>query len=85
MYGLPKVHKPSVPVRPIFSMIGSSQNELAKWLSVLLQLVLGRYSSRCIKDFFTFAETIQKLATIPDETFLCSFDFASLFTKIPLA
>ena len=36
MYGLPKIHKPNVPLRPILSMIGSAQHELAKWLSEVL-------------------------------------------------
>ena len=30
MYGLPKTHKASIPLRPIPSMIGSSQHEMAK-------------------------------------------------------
>ena len=30
MYGLPKTHKASIPLRPILSMIGLSQHELAK-------------------------------------------------------
>ena len=67
------------------SMIGSSQHKLAKWLSVLFQPLLDRYSSRCIRGSFTFAETIQKLATKPDEMFMYSFDIASLFTNISLA
>ena len=77
MHGFPKGQKPSVPLRPILSMIGSSQHELAKWLSAPLQFVLGRYSSRSIKNCFTFAETIQKLATKPNAAFVCSFDIAS--------
>ena len=84
MYGLPKAHKPSVQLRPILSMIGLSQHALAKWLSVLFQPLLDQYSSGCIKDSFTFAETVQKLATKPDETFICSFDIASLFYYISL-
>ena len=40
MYGLPKIHKPNVPLRPILSMIGSAQHELAKWLSEVLDPVL---------------------------------------------
>ena len=39
MYGLPKIHKPNVPLRPILSMIGSAQHELAKWLSEFLDPV----------------------------------------------
>ena len=84
MYELLKVHKQSVSLRLILSRIDSSQHEVAKWLSVLLQPVLDRYSSRCVNSF-TFVEIIQKLATKPDETFMCSFDISSLFTNIPLA
>ena len=40
MYGLPKIHKQDVPCRPILSMIGSAQHELAKFLAALLQPVL---------------------------------------------
>ena len=32
MYGLPKIHKPNVPLRPILYMCGLMQYELAKWL-----------------------------------------------------
>ena len=32
MYGLPKIHKPYVPLRPILSMRGSAQYDLSKWL-----------------------------------------------------
>ena len=59
MYGLPKTHKENVPLRPISSMVGSSQLELAKWLSDILEPVLKRYSTHCVKDSFTFASFIQ--------------------------
>ena len=36
MYGLPKTQKEDIPLRPILSMIGSSQHELAKWLAEIL-------------------------------------------------
>ena len=36
IYGLPKTHKPSVFLKSMLSMIGSSQHESAKWLSELL-------------------------------------------------
>ena len=84
MYGLPKTNKASVPLGPILSMINSSQHELAKWLCSILQLELDRYSTRCIKDSFTFAKTIRELSTDSDQIFLCSFDISSLFTNIPL-
>ena len=38
MYGLPKIHKQNAPCRPILSMIGSAQHELAKFLSPYCRL-----------------------------------------------
>jgi len=65
-------------------MIGSSQHQLAKFLSIILQPVLETHSSHCIKDSFTFARIIQKLDLDPKTTFLCSFNISSLFTNVPL-
>ena len=84
MYGLPKTHKEDTPFRPILSMIGSSQHELAKWLAEILAPVLKSYSSHCIKDSFTFANFIQNCNLEPTKAFLCSFDISSLFTNVPL-
>ena len=66
-------------------MIGSSQHQLAKYLSALLQPVLEIYFKNCIKDSFLFAEEIRQLNLKPDESLLCSFNISSLFTNVPLA
>ena len=83
MYGLPKTHKEGTPLRPILSMTGSSHHELGKWLAGLLQSVLERFSSHCISDSFTFAQTMQNL-DIDRNVFMCSFDVSSLFTNVSL-
>ena len=83
MYGLPKIHKPNVPLRPILSMIGSAQHELAKWLSEVLDPVLQKYSKHCIKDSFTFAEFVQNL-NIKDETSLCVLLTSAVFSQMSL-
>ena len=44
-YGLPKVHKPGVPLRPIVSTVGSVTYPLAKYLARLLALLVGNTSS----------------------------------------
>ena len=36
MYGLPKIHKPNVPLRPIVSFIGTATYQLAKFLKQIL-------------------------------------------------
>ena len=63
MYDLPKTHKEGAPLHPILSMTGSSHHELGKWLAGLLQPVLERFSSHCISDSFTFAQTCKKILT----------------------
>ena len=85
LYGLPKVHKKEVPLRPILSMVGPSQHALAKYLAAVIDPVLQLYSNNCIKHSFTFAKEMQDLQMHPKETFLCSFDIRSSFTTVPLA
>ena len=81
--GLPKTHKPNVPLRPILSMTGSAHHQLSKWLASLLQPALDRFIAQCIPDLFTFANYIWKLHRQTD-SFMCSFDVSSLFTNVPL-
>ena len=52
------------------------------YLSFIIQSVLDLYSTKCFKDFFTFAWTICDLN--PKAIFLCSFNTNSLFTNVPL-
>ena len=85
MYGLPKIHKKDVPLRPILSMTGSAQHQLAKWLTSLLQPVLQNLSSNCVSDSFTFVKEVRKFIFSPSSVFLCSFDISSLFTNVRLA
>ena len=84
MYGLPKTHKKGTPLRPILFTTVSCHHELGKWLAGLLIPVLERFSSHCISDSFTFAKTMQNLAAIDPNVFMCSFDMSSLFTNVPL-
>ena len=84
LYELSKTHKDDSPLRPILSMIGSSQHSLAKWLTSILDPVLLLYSSNCIQCSFTFAQIIKQCDS-PPFAFLCSFDISSLLTNLPLA
>jgi len=85
MYGLPKTHKKDVPFRPILSMTGSAQHELAKWLTCLLQPVHQDLSANRMSDSFTFVEEVRNFTFSPTTVFLCSFDISNLFTNVPLA
>ena len=60
MYGLPKVHKQGVPLRPILSMVNAPQQELAKWLAELLKPVVLKYSKHTVKDSFEFCSVLDE-------------------------
>ena len=49
IYGLPKTHKPDIPLRPIISGIGSAPHNIAKLLAKLLTPLLGTISNAHIK------------------------------------
>ena len=86
MYGVPKIHKPEVPLRPILSMVNAPQQELAKWLAEVLRPVVHKYSKHTIRDSFEFCQNIDSFQNAHNtaDMFMCSFDITSLFTNIPL-
>ena len=80
MYGLPKVHKQDVPLRPILSAMKTAGYNIAKYLTTILSpLTVNKYT---IKDSFTFAKDVAQLNF--KNCFMASFDVKSLFTNIPL-
>ena len=83
MYKLLTTHKEGTPLCLILSMTSSSHHKLGKWLAGLLKSVLERFSSHCITDSFTFANTMQNLDIDP-KVFVCSFDVSSLFINVPV-
>ena len=87
MYGLPKLHKLGVPLRPILSMTNAPQHQLAKWLAELSRPVVAKYSLHPVKDTFELCSNLERCESERDiaDTYMCSFDIASLFTNIPLA
>ena len=82
LYGLPKLHKPGFPIRPIVSFQGSPTYQLSKYLTTILQPLTdkSRRKLQSTEDFINATKTVQ----IPDDYKLVSFDVKSLFTSIPL-
>ena len=82
LYGLPKLHKPGFPMRPIVSFCGSPTYQLSKYLTTILQPLTdkSRHKLQSTEDFIDAIKTAQ----IPDDYKLVSFDVKSLFTSIPL-
>ena len=58
-YGLPKIHKVGVPLRPIFSSRGSATYETANELAMILKPLVGRspHHIQNNQDFWTASET----------------------------
>ena len=80
-YGLPKIHKPTVPLRPITSCINFPTYNLSKNLvKVLSPPITGKY---ILKNSFVFSQQIRH-RHIADDEIMVSFDVVSLFTSIPI-
>ena len=81
LYGLPKVCKPNIPLRPIVSSINSHSFNIAKFLVPLLRPIsVSQYS---INDTFSFLQELFE-QKFNNNVFMASFDVTSLFTNIPL-
>ena len=80
-YGLPKIHKATIPLQPIVSSIGSITYEIAKHLAGIIGPLTGR-SSHHIKNSGDFVEKIREIKLNPDQT-IVSYDVTALFTCIP--
>ena len=82
MYGLPKIHKPEIPLRPNISCINSPTYQLAKHIAQLISPLTGQTDSH-VKNSRHFAEIKAGEKLEPDEL-LVSFDVVSLFTNAPV-
>ena len=81
LYGLPKIHKANLSMRPILSATGTYNYNLAKWLEEKLKpLSVNEYT---ITDAISFSEEIRNLP-IYEDSILVSYDVTALFTNVPL-
>ena len=81
-YGLPKIHKPGVPLRPIISSRGSATYETAKELANIIKPLVGR-SPHHVQNNKDFLENIKDIKLQPDECMM-SYDVSALFASIPI-
>ena len=80
LYGLPKVHKPGCPFRPIVSSVNTYNYNLSSYLVRILQPISTNQFT--IKDSFSFADWAKTFNH--NNEIMCSFDVSSLFTNFPL-
>ncbi|KAG8238076.1 hypothetical protein J437_LFUL017917 [Ladona fulva] len=82
LYGLPKIHKAGVPLRPIVSAIGSPTYNLAKYLTKILSPFVGNREHH-IENSASFVKILNSIHLDPEDI-MVSLDVVSLFTKVPL-
>ena len=81
IYGLPKMHKVNIPLRPIMAAIGSPTYLLAKELARILMPLAGSTETQ-VKNSAEFVRRIREKEPQEGEIMI-SFDVVSLFTKVP--
>ncbi|CAH8544682.1 unnamed protein product [Dicrocoelium dendriticum] len=82
LYGLPKTHKPNVPLRPVLDMKNSPYHSIARWLVLILTPIRERIVVHTVKDSFEFVDIVRDV-NVSNLT-MCSLDVTSLFTNVPL-
>ncbi|BHF78528.1 hypothetical protein SprV_0602164100 [Sparganum proliferum] len=80
-YGLPKIHKANVPLRPIVALKGSPTYNLAKWMYSKLRFLQGN-STTSVRSASQFLIDLRSRRIQSDEI-VVSFDVTSLFISIP--
>ena len=81
-YGLPKIHKASIPVRPIVSYSGSPLFNLSKYIANILKPYTLLNKQHC-KNSKKFSEFI-RAHTIEEHEIMVSFDVEALYTNVPI-
>ena len=81
-YGLPKVHKTGMLLRPIVSSIGTVTYETFKELSRILKPLVGKspYQVQKNKEFIQQIKGIQ----LRSDEIIVSYDVKALFTSVPI-
>ena len=79
-YGLPKIHKDNIPLRPIVSLPGAPTYNLSKELWKRLRK-LNQDSEHSINNAQQFLQRLTDIRVADDET-MVSFDVTALYTSI---
>lgn len=81
-YGIPKVHKKDVPLRPIVSQIDGPTYGINKLIDKYLFVAEQRVPN-LIKDTISFLNYVEDNKHITSNTLLVTLDVKSLYTNIP--
>ena len=81
-YGLPKIHKPGIPLRPIISSIGTVTYNTAKELVKILKPLVG-LSKHHVHNTRDFVEQLKEIRLKKEES-MVSYDVTAHFTSVPI-
>ena len=81
MYGLSKIHKQNVPIRPIVSCQGSACYPLSQFLVKIITPLSGK-STSYMKNSAHFVSLVQDMHPTPN-TQMISLDVVNLFNNVP--
>ena len=80
LYGLAKVHKKDIPLRPVLSMPGLPYHKIAQkvteWLSVVPESKTNSSTQKTVGSL--------KRTTLKSDEVIISFDVTSLYTNVPI-
>ncbi|XP_075559022.1 uncharacterized protein LOC142590578 [Dermacentor variabilis] len=82
IYGLPKVHKPGVLLRPIVDFTRSPLHRLSVYLHQVLGPLTGKTATH-ISNSSAFVEKVRDIS-LDEDDIMVSFDVKSLFTSVPV-
>ena len=80
LYGLAKVHKKNIPLRPVLSMPGSPYYKITQkvtgWLSEVPESKINNSTQKTVDSL--------KRKTLESDEVIISFDVTSLYTNVPV-
>lgn len=83
LYGLPKIHKHNIPIRPVVSYIGAPAYLLAKFLNNKIVSKISFKPLYSLKNSIHLVDRIKNI-NLPNRCKLLSLDVDSLFTNVPV-
>ncbi|XP_072375519.1 uncharacterized protein [Diabrotica undecimpunctata] len=82
LYGLPKIHKEGIPIRPVVSFINTPVSIISKFILRVIKDITGFSPTFSIKNSSQLISKLNHIKLLPDMTML-SFDVSNLFTSVP--
>ncbi|XP_037506744.2 uncharacterized protein LOC119382905 [Rhipicephalus sanguineus] len=82
LYGLPKIHKEGVPMRPIVDFTRSPLHKLSNYLHRIISPLVGKTETH-VRNSYDFIEKVRN-TVLHDDEIMVSFDVKSLYTSVPI-